>query len=124
MYLEDAEQLLSLMTKLTGGTLSFDFDVGIISCMYSVAWRCRYPALRRRAIDILRRPPKQESLWTSKTLIRIAERLIAFEEGTDTVRQLQAGEEESLPPESMRPHQNAVIDPSTLPYEAGESEQM
>ncbi|KUJ15049.1 uncharacterized protein LY89DRAFT_736110 [Mollisia scopiformis] len=65
------------------------FDIGILPSLYFVVSRCRHPILRRQALDLLRRGPKQEGVWHRDMLASIAERIVALEErGVENVRGL------------------------------------
>ena len=122
--LDDAEELLEHTKEPQGDEPSFSIEIGLVGCMYSVAWHCRHPALRRRALDILRRAPAQESLWTSNATLKIAEQVIALEEGAESVASLDTGSEPSLPDESMRLHADFSVSTSMLPRETDQDERM
>jgi len=47
----------------TSATLSF--TMGIVDPLYEVCSRCRDPVLRRAALDLLARHPRQECMWSS-----------------------------------------------------------
>jgi hypothetical protein len=63
--------------KRTG---QFSFDMGVIPPLYFTASRCRDPSIRRRALSILSANSRQEGVWNSDMLAKIAERLICIEE--------------------------------------------
>ncbi|KAL8933789.1 MAG: hypothetical protein Q9216_006212 [Gyalolechia sp. 2 TL-2023] len=58
----------------------FQMDHDIIGPLFSVAHRCRDPHLRRRAISLLYKVPRQEGIWNSFLTARVAERLVSIEE--------------------------------------------
>lgn len=58
----------------------FCLDDGVLAPLYEVATLCRDPAIRRRAVDILRSAPRQEGLFNSHLLAMVAEKAIAIEE--------------------------------------------
>jgi hypothetical protein len=62
------------------GTEQFSFDMGIVPPLYFTASRCRDPSIRRRALSILSANPRQEGVWNSDMLAKIAKRLICVEE--------------------------------------------
>ncbi|KAL8934041.1 MAG: hypothetical protein Q9211_005439 [Gyalolechia sp. 1 TL-2023] len=69
--------------KVTDGPIVkpiFQMDHNIIGCLFSVAHRCRDPHLRRRAISLLYKVPRQEGVWNSLLTARVAERLMNIEE--------------------------------------------
>ncbi|KAI0466926.1 hypothetical protein F4859DRAFT_495741 [Xylaria cf. heliscus] len=61
-------------------TLSFSWESGYVIPMYAVATNSRDPAIRRRAIAVLRSVPRQEGLWNSFLVAKAAERVIEIEE--------------------------------------------
>jgi hypothetical protein len=56
------------------------FDMGILPHLYFVASRCRHPLLRREALELLRRGPRQEGVWNRDMLAGIGERIMGMEE--------------------------------------------
>jgi len=58
----------------------FSFDVGIVPPLYIVGTKCREPAPRRQAIELLRRCPVQEGLWEPIGASRICEWIMGIEE--------------------------------------------
>ena len=48
--------------------------------LFIVAWKCRDPLLRRRAIDLLRARRSREGLWDSSILATTAEHIVMVEE--------------------------------------------
>jgi hypothetical protein len=59
---------------------SFSFDLGYMIPVYLAATRCRDPALRRRAVKVLHKYPRQEGVWESTAAAAVASRWIAVEE--------------------------------------------
>lgn len=53
---------------------------GIIMSLWLVAFRCRHPLLRRRALGLLRVSRRQEGMWMSTSAAVVAQRLIEIEE--------------------------------------------
>ena len=114
--ISDAETL-TLLTRQTresaGGYLPF--EVGALYCVHFVAWECRHPSLRRRALYLLRQASvARESFWSSNVTLKIIERVMALEEGIDDVFQSQPGWEEALPPEHQRVHVHSCSDMTIL----------
>lgn len=56
------------------------FDIGLIPSMFLTALRCRHPRIRRKAIALLRRGPRQEGVWNSDMIACVAERVLEIEE--------------------------------------------
>lgn len=53
---------------------------GIIMSLWLVAFRCRHPLLRRRALGLLRVSRRQEGMWMSNSAAVVAQKLIEIEE--------------------------------------------
>lgn len=64
---------------------NFTFETGLVAPLYLTATRCRNPWLRRQALSLLVAAPRQECIWNSEMLAKIAERLILIEEGRKSV---------------------------------------
>ena len=58
----------------------FAFDTGLVPPLYFVATRCRVPWIRREALSLLSSKPRQEGVWNSGMLSKIAEHIILVEE--------------------------------------------
>lgn len=58
----------------------FTLDIGVVGPLYDIAHRCRDPFVRRRAIHLLYTYPRQEGMWDSVLVARVAERVMAIEE--------------------------------------------
>ncbi len=91
------ESVISLATSVidrtdscgvSGRTGHFSFEIGIVAPLYFTATRCRDPWIRRQALSLLSSTSRQECLWNSEMLSKIAERLILIEEDRDEVRQV------------------------------------
>jgi len=74
-------------SPMTRGSLSpsasplFTLDGGIVGPLYDISRRCRDPRIRRRAIHLLYTYPRQEGMWDGVLAARVAERVVAIEEG-------------------------------------------
>jgi hypothetical protein len=70
----------------TGGTFisspaaTLSFTLGIVDPLYEVCARCRDPVLRRRALDLLARHPRQECMWSSWSAWKVGKFLLRLEE--------------------------------------------
>lgn len=58
----------------------FSMEQGIVGSLFEVVYKCRHPAIRRKALKILKSCPRQESSWDGGMTTIIAERLIEVEE--------------------------------------------
>ena len=58
----------------------FQIDHSLVGPLFAVVHRCRDPHLRRRAISLLYKVPRQEGIWNSILTARVAERLMNIEE--------------------------------------------
>jgi hypothetical protein len=64
---------------------SFSLDFVSVGPLYDIARRSRDPAIRRKAIDMLRTFRRREGMWDSGLALLVAERIVAIEEdGADT----------------------------------------
>ncbi|KAK3687056.1 hypothetical protein LTR37_019218 [Vermiconidia calcicola] len=64
---------------------TLSFSLGIVDPLYEVVSRCRSPTLRRRALDLLAKHPRQECVWSSWSAWKVGKFLMRLEEeGTDT----------------------------------------
>ncbi|APA14856.1 hypothetical protein SS1G_06907 [Sclerotinia sclerotiorum 1980 UF-70] len=69
----------------------FSFDIGIVPPLHVVATKCREPNIRRKALDLLFRTPRQEGMWDGVLSARIGLWICGCEEdGLDVPRRLEA----------------------------------
>ncbi|KAI9644520.1 tRNA A64-2'-O-ribosylphosphate transferase [Ciborinia camelliae] len=61
-------------------TSRFSFDIGIVPPLHVVATKCREPSIRRKAVDLLFRSPRQEGMWDGVLSARIGRWIISCEE--------------------------------------------
>lgn len=52
----------------------------MIPVLYIIGAKCRHPAVRRKALGILRRQPIREAVWDSVVVARVVERIMEIEE--------------------------------------------
>ncbi|KAK5055147.1 hypothetical protein LTR84_012895 [Exophiala bonariae] len=83
--IDTATSLLTLTAQLRSKTRNLrphfpKFDIGLIPPMFLTALRCRDPVIRRKAIALLRKGPRQEGVWNSDMVAAVAERVVAIEE--------------------------------------------
>ena len=72
--------LLSNVHGESSDSSSFSLDLGIIPPLFYTAIKCRSPDIRRRAIALLRRAPRQDGLWDAIESAKAAELAMDFEE--------------------------------------------
>ena len=61
-------------------TPEFSLDMDTVGPLFSVAYRCRHPVIRRKAIALLYAAPRQEGCWNSILAARVAEEVVGIEE--------------------------------------------
>jgi hypothetical protein len=67
-------------TLASKSKMNFTFDSGVIVPLYIVGMKCRVPAIRRRAIDLLLSHPRREGLWDSVLVGRVSAWTAGIEE--------------------------------------------
>ncbi|KUJ10876.1 uncharacterized protein LY89DRAFT_787223 [Mollisia scopiformis] len=75
-----ATVIIASTSFITQRKTLFSLDTMIISPLYFVGSRCRHPEIRRDAIACLYTANRQEGLWESRTLARVAQRVLEIEE--------------------------------------------
>lgn len=88
------------------------FDLQILGPLYYAALKCRFPATRRRALEMLQLAPQREGLWNSSYAYITCRRAIELEESH------LDGQE--LPDETSRLHGLPLPDNSSRRYNVGE----
>ncbi|KAK3699768.1 hypothetical protein LTR37_016277 [Vermiconidia calcicola] len=68
----------SVSYRVNGGGFSFHPDIS--HPLYHIATKCRAPAIRRRAVQLLRTLNRREAFWDSNVAAAIAERVVEIEE--------------------------------------------
>ncbi|KAF2237836.1 hypothetical protein EV356DRAFT_520347 [Viridothelium virens] len=58
----------------------FTFNIGLTIPLFLLAFRCRHPLLRRRAMELLSVRDRREGMWRSRAAAEVAKRIIALEE--------------------------------------------
>lgn len=87
-----------------GLSKEFNLEVGLIYPMHAVAWKCRYPRIRRRALDLLLRSSRREWLLDSRQYHAIFTRIMAIEEECLGLAPDAVPDDSVLPPEHARVH--------------------
>jgi hypothetical protein len=93
---ESLPALANLHAQSDRYTRTFTLDVEIVGPIHWISIKCRDPAIRRRAIGVLRGMHRHEGMWDSRMAAIIAERVVAVEEAG-----IETGE---LPSEQARVH--------------------
>ncbi|GAB7358587.1 hypothetical protein MBLNU230_g2647t1 [Neophaeotheca triangularis] len=78
-------------TKTQHYSLLYSFDLGITPPMFLTASRCRDPAIRRLAVDLMLQASDYHGAWQDRYTGLCARRLIELEEGRDYESPLPAG---------------------------------
>ncbi|KAJ5714932.1 uncharacterized protein N7483_012113 [Penicillium malachiteum] len=91
---------------------SLSFDMQILGPLYFTALKCRHPAIRRRALEMLQLAPRREGLWNAHYAYVTAKRVIQLEE-----RDLNGHE---LPNETSRVRGLPLPDDEARIYSLGE----
>ncbi|KAG4025119.1 hypothetical protein MFRU_066g00220 [Monilinia fructicola] len=82
-YIVEAAELLVTRSEATPSVLNssrFSFDIGVVPPLHVVATKCREPNIRRKAVDLLFRTPRQEGMWDGVLSARIGRWIISCEE--------------------------------------------
>ncbi|KAJ5674052.1 hypothetical protein N7462_009491 [Penicillium macrosclerotiorum] len=109
-YHAEYEALLPIMeaTIPEGNQSSYDHSMVftlalvLLPAFHIVAWKCRWPRLRRRALDLLSRMPKWEWVYQTVQYHSIFSRIMEFEEKHLGLPPGDCPEEDWLPPEHER----------------------
>ena len=88
------------------------FDLHILGPLYYTALKCRHPAIRRRALEMLQLAPRREGLWNAHHAYVTAKRVIELEE-----RHLNGQE---FPDETSRLYGLPLPDDESRIYSLGE----
>ncbi|KAF5857019.1 hypothetical protein ETB97_006410 [Aspergillus alliaceus] len=83
-------------------TLSLDF--GLLYPLHAVAWKCRWPRLRRKGLDLLRRMPRQEWWYRVDHYHAIFSRVMELEEACLDLHDGEIPEDATVIPEHVRVH--------------------
>ncbi|KAL4940223.1 hypothetical protein BDV06DRAFT_23920 [Aspergillus oleicola] len=110
-YREEYEQILQLIEAIVVDSSGLEaesrsplsLESGLIYPMHAIAWKCRYPDLRRRGLDLLLRCPRREWLLDSRQYHAIFSRIIDMEESKCPGSEFGAVlDPDLLPPERAR----------------------
>jgi hypothetical protein len=84
---------------------SFSFEICAIPAIQFVAYKCRWPAIRRKALLLLRASPQRECLFDTRYSHALYERVMILEELGLNLAHGEFPSEDQLPPETARIHQ-------------------
>lgn len=59
---------------------SMSFELGAVPMLFAIAFRCRVPSIRRRALAVLRKAPRRECTYDAEASLALAERIVRLEE--------------------------------------------
>jgi hypothetical protein len=101
-----AEVLLSDRepTSTRGPSQGFSVELGLTCPLHMVAWKCRWPRLRRRGLALLLRLPKRDFIFDSEHHHAVFSRIMEIEEACFGLPPGGVPDEERLPPEHVRVH--------------------
>lgn len=83
---------------------AFSFELGIIPTLQFVAWKCRWPKIRRKALQLLRIAPKRECVFDSSYVYALYEKVRELEESALNLSPGEVPADDQLPPEHARVH--------------------
>ncbi|KAE9985584.1 hypothetical protein EG327_004628 [Venturia inaequalis] len=108
-YKDDYEEIVTLSQTLVPEVVDhskhFSFEMGIIAPLHFVAWKCRWPHIRRKALALLKASPRRECLFESHDSCAVFTRVMLVEEEYLGLSPHEVPPEDELPPEHLRVHQ-------------------
>ncbi|KAJ5168817.1 uncharacterized protein N7482_004411 [Penicillium canariense] len=96
---------------------TINLDFGMIFPLHAVAWKCRWPRLRRQGLDLLQRIPKREWLFEAGHYHAIFTRIMEIEEAECGLPLGVRPGDDWLPPEHVRIRDFLVAAQATPPGE-------
>ena len=114
---EDFEEILRVTEALiadsssnpTELSMGLTLESGLIYPMHALAWKCRYPSIRRRALDLLLRSPRREWLLDAQQYHSIFSRIMVIEEESLGLQSGTTPDDNMLPPDHVRVHDFVCI---------------
>lgn len=111
------EEMLSIAASLISDNSRFpdkefrllSLDFGKIFCFHLLAWKCRWPSLRRWALSLLRKVRKREWLLDAKHYHAIFSRIMELEEAHLGVLPDEIIQRDLVPPEHARIYDFTVM---------------
>jgi hypothetical protein len=123
IYKEQFEDIVRLSGILVASSVRFpdelskrfSFEMGIIPPLHFVAWKCRWPHIRRKALALLWASPRRECLFESHRSFMCFQRVMEVEEeGLGLPHGVMPGPDQ-LPPEEARIHQVDIASAEPTP---------
>lgn len=103
------ESLFSEKSPISGDVSSmFALTLVILPALHAVAWKCRWPILRRRGLDLAARMPRREWIYETRHYHSIFSRIMEIEEAQLNLPPGGLPEENWVPPEHKRIHHFTV----------------
>lgn len=98
-----ADSLISDQSRFPeDGFRLLSLDFGKLFCFHLLAWKCRWPSLRRWALSLLLKVPKREWLLDAKHYHTIFSRIMEIEEAGINALPEEIIQQDMLPPEHSR----------------------
>ncbi|CEO58610.1 Putative C6 zinc finger domain-containing protein [Penicillium brasilianum] len=105
-----ADSLISDLSRFPhDGFRLLSLDFGKLFCFHLLAWKCRWPSLRRWALSLLRKVPKREWLLDAKHYHAIFSRIMEIEEANINAVPEEIIQRDMLPPEHSRIYDFTVL---------------
>ncbi|KAJ5358675.1 uncharacterized protein N7496_011088 [Penicillium cataractarum] len=105
-----ADSLISDQSRFPeDGFRLLSLDFGKLFCFHLLAWKCRWPSLRRWALSLLLKVPKREWLLDAKHYHAIFSRIMEIEEAHLNALSEEIIQQNMLPPEHSRIYDFEVI---------------
>ncbi|PWY69093.1 hypothetical protein BO70DRAFT_365906 [Aspergillus heteromorphus CBS 117.55] len=116
------EDILEIVERLVGETgiyhdeisRTLTLDTWVMYPLQTVAWKCRWPHLRRRALDLLLRIPKHEFIFYVPHYHTICSRIIEIEEACLNLSPGTVPSEDQLIPDTARVYDFSVAASPTM----------
>ncbi|RAK99650.1 Zn(II)2Cys6 transcription factor domain-containing protein [Aspergillus ibericus CBS 121593] len=90
---------------------TLNLDCQMLYPLQAVVWKCRWPHIRRRGLDLLRRIPKQELVFSAPNYHTVCSRIMEIEESVFNLPPGTLPNEDMLPPDHVRVY-DFVITPT------------
>ncbi|PYI10622.1 hypothetical protein BO78DRAFT_414700 [Aspergillus sclerotiicarbonarius CBS 121057] len=103
--LADSQQYPDKLSK------TLNLDCQMLYPLQAVVWKCRWPHLRRRGLDLLLQIPKQELVFSAPNYHTVCSRIMEVEESVFHLAPETAPNEDMLPPDHARVY-DFVITPT------------
>ena len=97
---EAAELFINLSEGQPASEILFTFEMGLVPPLYFTSTKCRVPAVRRRAMSLIKRAPGKEGMWDRAEILEVAGKAIVMEEGNKSLME----DGNCVPEEAARLH--------------------